>query len=122
MKANKGFKRLLTLAIMICMVLAMSLPALATGTQDAQGNTAVQQDKTGVLQVVTGVKDKETGKFIPVQAGTGFLVNNQNMVTCSHVANFNFSEDTFDNISSIYLTDCAKAKYDRTILIITKAK
>ena len=119
MKANKGFKRLLTLAIMICMVLAMSLPALATGTQDAQGNTAVQQDKTGVLQVVTGVKDKETGKFIPVQAGTGFLVNNQNMVTCSHVANFNFSEDEIKK----YITEELGLTEDQVITatVLTKS-
>ena len=119
MKANKGFKRLLTLAIMICMVLAMSLPALATGTQDAQGNTAVQQDKTGVLQVVTGVKDKETGKFIPVQAGTGFLVNNQNMVTCSHVANFNFSEDEIKKYITEELGLTEKQANERKIIQVS---
>ena len=93
MKAKIGFKRLLTLALMLCMVLALCLPAFGAGTQDAQGNTAVEEDKSGVLQVVTGVRDKESGKFLPVQAGTGFLVNETNVVTCSHVAFFDYNDE-----------------------------
>lgn len=101
MRAKKGFKRLITLVLVLCMTLALGLPALASGTQDRLGNTAVEADKTGVLQVVTGVKDKETGKFVPVQAGTGFLVNEQNLVTCSHVANFDFSDEEINK----YITE-----------------
>ena len=92
MKEKMGFKRLLTLLLTLCMALAMCLPALGTGTQDAQGNSAVEADKSGVLQVVTGVRDKESGKFLPVQAGTGFLVNETNVVTCAHVAFFDYGD------------------------------
>ena len=101
MKAKMGFKRLLTLLLTLCMALAMCLPALGTGTQDAQGNSAVEADKSGVLQVVTGVRDKESGKFLPVQAGTGFLVNETNVVTCAHVAFFDYG----DSETKKYITE-----------------
>ncbi|MDO5476290.1 MAG: trypsin-like peptidase domain-containing protein [Eubacteriales bacterium] len=92
MRVKKGFKRLITLAIALSMTLVLCLPALAAGTQDSQFNAAVEEDKSGVLQVVTGVKDKDSGKFIPVVSGTGFLVNDQNMATCYHVVNFDYSD------------------------------
>lgn len=101
MRAKKGFKRLLTLALMLCMVLGMCLSANAAGTQDAQGNAGVEADKSGVLQVVTGVRDKESGKFLAVQAGTGFLVNETNVVTCSHVAFFDYG----DQETAKYITE-----------------
>ncbi len=87
MKAKKGLKRLLSVALMLCMVLAMSLPVFAT-SNDWDGNQAVEADKLGVLQVRVGIKLKDTNEILDLQTGTGFLVNADNLVTCHHVVNF----------------------------------
>ena len=89
MKAKKGLKRLLSLALALCLVLAMGLSAFAADVGGAaSGNDAVENDKQGVLQVRVGVKDKETNKVVDIQAGTGFLVNADNLVTNYHVVHF----------------------------------
>lgn len=57
----------------------------------AEANTAVNQDATGVLQVMLVYTDDD-GNEQPVQSGTGFLVNNSTIITCDHVVTLT-SED-----------------------------
>lgn len=86
MKAKRGLRRLLSLAVMLCMVLTMSLSAFAAAPQ--AGNDAVQADKQGVLQVRVGFKVKDTKDVLEIKTGTGFLINSDYLVTCYHVITF----------------------------------
>ena len=86
MKAKRGLRRLLSLAVMLCMVLTMSLSAFAAAPQ--AGNDAVQADKQGVLQVRVGFKVKDTNDVLEIKTGTGFLINSDYLVTCYHVITF----------------------------------
>lgn len=86
MKAKRGLRRLLSLAVMLCMVLTMSLSAFATAPQ--AGNDAVQADKQGVLQVRVGFKVKDTNDVLEIKTGTGFLINSDYLITCNHVVSF----------------------------------
>lgn len=86
MKAKKGLKRLLSIALILCMVLAMSLSVFATAPYEK--NTAVDNDKQAILQIRVGVKLKDTNEVLEIMSGTGFLINESHLVTCQHVFNF----------------------------------
>lgn len=93
MKAKRRLRHLLSLTLALCMVLAMSLSAFAADASPAEGNVNVQTDKQGVLQVRLGFKIKDTNNVQEIQAGTGFLINPDYLVTCYHVVNFDLLED-----------------------------
>ena len=98
MKAKRGLRRLLSLAVMLCMILTMSLSAFASAPQ--AGNDAVQADKQGVLQVRVGFKVKDTNNILEVATGTGFLINSDYLVTCNHVVSFDIlSKDDWKAIN-----------------------
>jgi len=98
MKAKRGLRRLLSLAVVLCLILAMSLSAFAAAPQ--AGNDAVQADKQGVLQVRVGFKVKDTNDVLEVKSGTGFLINADYLVTCYHVITFDdFDKDDWNEIN-----------------------
>lgn len=90
MKAKRCLRHLLPLALALCMVLTMGLSAFAADASGnpREGNTSVQTDKQGVLQVRLGFKVKDSNTVQEIQAGTGFLINPDYLVTCYHVVNF----------------------------------
>ena len=93
MRANSCLRHLLSLALALCMVLALSLSAFAVEGHPESGNASVQNDKQGVLQVRLGFKIKDSNNVQEIQAGTGFLINPDYMVTCYHVVNFDMLKD-----------------------------
>ncbi|MCR4648563.1 MAG: trypsin-like peptidase domain-containing protein [Lachnospiraceae bacterium] len=51
---------------------------------DTTTNTAVTEDTSGVVQVKVVYVD-DTGVEYPILAGTGFLINEETVITCDHV-------------------------------------
>lgn len=77
-------KRMLVALAAMGLMLAM----LPTAVFAAGANAAVQNDTTGVLQIVVSLTDTE-GHEHAIQSGTGFLINDNTLVTCDHVIEFN---------------------------------
>lgn len=90
MSVKKGIRSLLSIVLTLFITVTLCVSALAASSSGpaSEGNEAVEAAKQGVLQVRVGVKDKETNKIVDIQAGTGFLVNADNIVTNYHVVHF----------------------------------
>ena len=87
---NKRFvKRLLVFFTVLCMTMAMTVPALAAGS----GTNATTDDPAnGILQVMLAYVD-DGGNRTYFSAGTCFMVNEEYVVTNKHV----FDLDTTDS-------------------------
>lgn len=80
MKKKGSLKRIAAVILTVIMMLSMAcVPAFAAA------NEAVNNDKTGVIMIMTGTKDLDGNLYGKVQAGTGFLINETTVVTCNHV-------------------------------------
>ncbi len=75
--------RVLVLGLVVCLL--ASLLVLPTS---ADTNAAVNEAKNGVLQVNLVYRD-DGGNEIKIGSGSGFLINEKNVVTCAHVVNIN---------------------------------
>lgn len=71
--------RIVVLAMVICMAVSMLLPTTALAA-----NTAVNEAKNGVVQVRVTYTDDEN-RIVNLWSGTGFLVNDNTVLTCNHV-------------------------------------
>ena len=89
MKNKKTMRKLLSglLAIVMaaCMLMGMATTA---GAANQAANQAVMDAKNGVVQIQIWFKDVEFAVEEFLGMGTGFLINDQNVVTCDHVANY----------------------------------
>ncbi len=89
MKNKKSMRKLLSglLAIVMaaCMLMGMATTA---GAANQAANQAVMDAKNGVVQIQIWFKDVEFAVEEFLGMGTGFLINDQNVVTCDHVANY----------------------------------
>ena len=86
MKKRRVMKRIFSLLMTMCLVFAMTVIVSA---RDGNGNSYVTEDRTGTLLIKVGVTDKDdSSKIHYVKSGTGFLVNDTTLITCSHVVNF----------------------------------
>ena len=104
MKKKPVAKRIMTLLIAVYMVLSLfSVPVFAE-------NSAVQDDVDGVVQVVFSVKDKNNS-YVPLKSGTGFLINDRNVVTNNHVTEYTDAEIE-KWVSAKKLVDAAGNRYD----------
>ncbi|MEG1106323.1 MAG: trypsin-like peptidase domain-containing protein [Eubacterium sp.] len=85
-KYHHGLKRIVSLLIALGMLLMVSFPVFAEDTSSV--NQAVKDDRKGVVQVRIIYTD-DSGKHIPIQGGTGFLVGKDNtsttVITNNHV-------------------------------------
>ena len=79
MKKNNSKAKVLSLLLAVCLIMALSVTAFAATT-----NPAVTNDANGVLQVMVVYTD-DNGKDYLIQSGSGFLINDTNLVTCNHV-------------------------------------
>lgn len=82
MKPIAYVRRLMSLVAALCLISAMMLSAAATGST---ANQSVLNDKTGIVQVKLVYIDPDTRVETPIQSGTGFLINDTNVITCYHV-------------------------------------
>lgn len=75
-------KKLAATLVALCLTVTMMCSASATGST---ANQSVLADKTGVVQVELVYVDPDTRAATTIQGGTGFLINDTNVITCNHV-------------------------------------
>ena len=85
-KMNARLTRALVAALVVCMLACTMLSTVAFAA-----NQAVNDASTGVLQVNL-VYTNDANKNIAVAWGTGFLVNDRDLVTCYHVTHLDDDE------------------------------
>lgn len=81
MKKGKVLRRSLSLILALCLVMAMSLTAFAA---EGTTNREVNEDRTGVVMVNVVYTDDDGVRNV-IQTGSGFMINELNVVTCNHV-------------------------------------
>lgn len=96
MKTNKTSRlaRVLVAAMAVCLAVCLMLPTAALAANDAVNNC-----RYGVLQVNLVYTD-DNNVQTKVNGGTGFLINDNTMITCHHVVNL--SESDMQELASIY--------------------
>ena len=99
-------KKVLCLAIALCMMMALSVSAFATNV-----NEAVRDSENGVLQVYV-VYTTDDGQELFFQGGSGFLINDTTLVTCEHVAKVN-ADDVAEIMTVLLWHFAAAAKLKR---------
>ena len=87
MKKTSKLTRILVVALVVCMIACFMLPfgAMAS-TMDAVNNA-----KSGVLQVNLDYTDDNNTKTT-IASGTGFLINDNHVITCQHVVSMTDAE------------------------------
>lgn len=78
-------------ALLLGMLLAISTLAVCALADDS---AAINEDKNGVLQIVWCIPDTIGGSqgYFALSSGSGFLVNDQTLITSNHVLHFTGSE------------------------------
>ena len=104
MKKSNAMKRFLSLVLALCLVAAMSISAFAS---EGSVNAAVRDDRTGIVQVNLVYTDDDGNRFV-VQTGTGFMINDLNVVTCNHVRQI--SDDTLKKCVEVFEVDSKKIR------------
>ncbi len=82
MKNKKSMRKLLSGILAIVMAACM---LMGMATTAAAANQAVMDAKNGVVQIQIWFNDDDTGVEEYLAQGTGFLINNNTVVTCEHV-------------------------------------
>lgn len=93
MNTKKLISRVAALALALCMILAMACTGFA-----AEANDVINNSKTGVVQILMCYNDDVQGP-IPLCSGTGFLINNNTVITCDHVVSM--SVDTMQAYAQV---------------------
>ena len=78
--------RIVVLAMVICMAVSLLLPTTALAA-----NAAVNDAKNGVVQVRVTYTD-DAGSVEDLFSGTGFLINDNTVLTCNHVVTLTAGE------------------------------
>ncbi len=90
MKKLRTEKRhILKMVLVVCLLLAMVIPVAA-----ADINQAVTEAKNGVVQIQIWYVDHEMADNVWLASGTGFLINENTVVTCYHVVE-GFSDEWY---------------------------
>ena len=111
MKKSKVLRRYLSVILALCLVMAMSITAFAS---EGSVNAAVRDDRTGIVQVLV-VYTNDNGERFTVQTGSGFMINELNVVTCNHVTELD--EDLLEEAAEYYGVDTAKLRKSLSIRI-----
>lgn len=77
---NRLLGRVLAMVMALCLIFSMAITASA-----ATVNQAVTNAKNGVVQIQVWFSDPEAAVEHYLQSGTGFLINENTVVTCQHV-------------------------------------
>lgn len=80
-KRNRHIARFLAMVMVLGLVFSMAITANA-----ATENQAVTDAKKGVVQIQVWFSDPEAAMELFLHSGTGFLINENTVVTCQHVA------------------------------------
>lgn len=83
MRTNRSqfISRIFALVMVLCLMLSVAVTASA-----ASINQAVTDAKKGVVQIQVWFNDPVAAVEAPLHSGTGFLINENTVVTCQHVA------------------------------------
>ncbi len=111
MKTRSLFKRIMTRAAALMAVFCVSTANIPAESVYAaqQFNAAVNATANGILEIEVYYRPTDEKPFL-VQTGTGFLINETTLLTCSHVINLddnaiNVIEDVYgDEYDSDYLS------------------
>ena len=104
MKKSLVMRRFLSLVLALSLVMAMSLSAFAS---EGNVNAAVKEDRTGIVQVNLVYTDDDGDRYV-VQTGTGFMINDLNVVTCNHVTQI--SDATMEACKEYFNVDAKKVR------------
>ena len=77
--------RLLGCVLAVVMVVSMMLSMTVSTSAAPTANQAVNDAKSGIVQIQVWFTDLEGNIDEPLQYGTGFLINETTVVTCQHV-------------------------------------
>lgn len=91
---NARLTRIVVLAMVICMAVSLLLPTTALAA-----NSAVNDAKNGVVQVRVTYTD-DAGIVDNLFGGTGFLINDNTVLTCHHVVSLTAAE--LDSLAAAY--------------------
>lgn len=83
MKAKKLISRILVFAMVLCMMVAVATPVAA-----AEANQAVTDAKSAVVQIQIWFVDNDKPFNVHLTNGTGFLINEDTVITCEHVVQY----------------------------------
>lgn len=95
-KSIKKGKKLFSLLLALCLTIAMAVPVFA---DDAE---VVNKMRSGVLQVNLNWIDQNGGRHF-IQGGSGFLINDQTLLTNQHVVTM--TQETKEAASALYGVD-----------------
>ena len=95
-KSMKKGKKLFSLLLALCLTIAMAVPVFA---DDAE---VVNKMRSGVLQVNLNWIDQNGGRHF-IQGGSGFLINDQTLLTNQHVVTM--TQETKEAASALYGVD-----------------
>lgn len=95
-KSMKKGKKLFSLLLALCLTIAMAVPVFA---DDAE---IVNKMRSGVLQVNLNWIDQNGGRHF-IQGGSGFLINDQTLLTNQHVVTM--TQETKEAASDLYGVD-----------------
>ena len=79
---KKSVARILVLAMAICLMVSLAVPAAATAY-----NEKIVEAKKGVIQIDVVYVDREIALEQWITSGTGFLINEDTILTVNHVVN-----------------------------------
>lgn len=85
MKNKKSMRKLLTGLLAIVMAACM---LMGMATTAAAANQAVMDAKNGVVQIQIWFNDVDMANSVYLANGTGFIINDNTVVTCEHVVSF----------------------------------
>lgn len=111
MKKSKVLRRYLSVILALCLMMTMSIAAFAS---EGSVNASVRDDRTGIVQVLVVYTDDD-GERYTVQTGSGFMINELNVVTCNHVTELD--NDMLDEAADYFEVDRAKLRKNLSIRI-----
>ena len=111
MEKSKVLRRYLSVILALCLMMTMSIAAFAS---EGSVNASVRDDRTGIVQVLVVYTDDD-GERYTVQTGSGFMINELNVVTCNHVTEL--SNDLLDEAADYFEVDRAKLRKNLSIRI-----
>ena len=90
-------RRILTLAVALCLMLMMTLPVMA---EDETNNlTATDDPRDSIMLMTLGIED-DNGTYHPYKGGTCFLINDEYVLTNKHVVTV-FDQDELNDLREI---------------------
>lgn len=89
MKNKKSMRKLLTGLLAIVMAACM---LMGMATTAAAANQSIVDAKNGVVQIQIWFNDVDMANSVYLARGTGFIINENTVVTCDHVVSFSDEE------------------------------